>query len=609
MNNMTEPNMLELQSAQEIDTTIVQRLVMPEPGINTEYPLFFHHEGGHAGFNSQLQAYFAQRGALIRFDSYFNAFPAHLYDLDQDHRVAVQVNATGKFFIQIVMARHGRSWERLYQAKVELSEGQTESIQLPEIEMDGLIYVEIVALRDTLIYGIDYQIQGKRHQDVSLTAVITTFKRNDAVQRTGSRMQTYFDANIDLLPRFQLLVIDNGGDTDSIPFAKGRVIKNRNLGGAGGFTRGLMETVEKQLSSHVLFMDDDASFFPESLRRSISVLQFSKAKNRAVCGAMITESHKWRMWENAATFDQRCRPIDNGRDLRNFHEVLAMSVGQPRNAENKYAGWWYFCFPVASVKVWPFPFFVRGDDSYFSLSNDFDIITMPGVVAHQEDFFTKQTPLTLYLDMRYHIVHHLTFENIEIGKRKLSQLARRYFDRFNNAYHYESAEAINLAIEDVLAGNEFWEQNVDMAARRKHIAQLTNQEKIREGLAIDITSLTHHSPHRNKGRFATLLRKLTFNGHLLPQSMRYKKGIVFPLDLRAIEHDTFRRPFTVTMDAATGKGYVCKIDKHAFFKNRKRFQKLADQLENEYSNLRARYMDASSSLTAKDAWAGRFVAK
>ncbi|WP_075292767.1 glycosyltransferase [Pararhizobium arenae] len=605
MNEITPIQTKDLQSLQVVETSLVQRLLTPEPGINSEYPLFYHHGDGQAGYDTLRKAYFVQRGARISFNSYFNAFPAHLYDL-KDREVTVEIRATGEFYLQFVMARHGRSWEHLYNSKVELGEGESEFVRLPTLPFDGLVYAEIIAVRDTVIHGIDYNIVGKPNKDVTLTAVITTFKRNDAVQTTGKRIQAYFDANPDLLPRFQLLVIDNGGDTDSIPFSKGRVIKNKNLGGAGGFTRGLMEVTDNQLSSHVLFMDDDASFFPESLRRTISVLQFSASENLAVSGAMITESQKWRMWENGATFDRSCRPIDNGRDLRNFHEVVAMSVGQPRHSKNKYAGWWYFCFPVSSVKVWPFPFFVRGDDSYFSLSNDFDIITMPGVASHQEDFFTKQSPLTLYLDMRYHIVHHLTFDDLEIGKRNIRKMAERYFNRFNNSYHYESAQAVNLAIEDVLAGDAFWEQNVDMAEKRKKIAGMTIREKVQDGVSIDITRLTKHSPRRNKGPWMSFWRSVTFNGHILPEKLFYKRAVLYPLDVRAIEHDTFLRPYSVTLDPSTGKGYTCKIDKKLYFENRKQFLALAKRLESEYENLRKRYTGASSTMTAKDAWKRRF---
>ena len=588
--------------------TCVQRLMRPDPAINSEDSLFFHasKRKGKVGFDTASEAYFLLDGGELRFDAYFNIFPAHLYDLDE-HEVVVEIEGDGEAVVEVLLARHQRSGERLARTRIEFTAGVRRRIRLPNISLDGVVYLAAIGLKDTFIREVNYIVIGPVRQEVSLTGVITTFKRDAAVQQTGKRLQRYFDDNPDLADNFSLVVIDNGGETNSIAFDRGEVIRNPNLGGAGGFTRGLMVAVDRGQSSHVLFMDDDASFFPESLRRTISVLRFAKMPNLAISGAMITEAHKWRMWENAATFDQCCRPIDKERDLRRFDEVLAMSISQPRNMKNKYAGWWYFCFPISAVKVWPFPFFVRGDDSYFSLSNNFDIVTVPGVVAHQEDFFTKQTPLTLYLDMRYHIVHHLTFDEIELGKRKLRRMVERYFYRFNNSYHYESAQAINLAVEDVLAGDAFWEQNVDMADKRNQIASLIRQEKIQAKLAVDLSRTTPHAPKRNKGRWLTLLRRITLNGHRLPKWLFYSKAVLFPLDVRAIEHDTFLRPYSVTMDAATGRGYICKIDRNAYFNNRKRFKSLVDQLEREYEALRKRYAGAASTLTAREAWERRLA--
>lgn len=589
--------------------TCVQTLMYPDPSVNSEDRLFFRDGGkeAKAGFDTSLNAYFALKGSEISFDSYFNAFPAHLYDLDA-HEVFIEIQGEGEVIVEISMARHERSWERLCRTRMQLVAGKTQRIKLPDVPLNGVVYIGAYALTDTLIREINHIVAGPRHQDVSITGVITTFKRNDAVQQTARRLQSYFDNNPDLSDAFSLLIIDNGGDTDSIPFAKGEVIKNPNLGGAGGFTRGLKTVVERGLSSHVLFMDDDASFLPESLRRTISLLRFTKSPNLAISGAMITEAQRWRMWENGATFNQRCIPIDNGRDLRDFNEVVRISMAQPRHAPNKYGGWWYFCFPVATVKTWPFPFFVRGDDSYFSLANDFDIVTIPGVAAHQEDFFSKQSPLTVYLDFRYHMVHHLTFGNLRLPPQKLIKMMARYFYRFNNSYHYDSAAALNLAIKDVLAGEVFWQANADMAERRRTLAALSIQEKITSELSVNLNDLTRHSKRRNKGPVAQMLRDITLNGHLAPDFLFYKRGLHFPLDMRAIEHDTFLRRFTVTADAATGRGYICRLDRKRYFDNLRTFKRLCGEVKRNYSRLLEQYQASSTTLTSQEAWSARFAA-
>ncbi len=80
-----------------------------------------------------------------------------------------------------------------------------------------------------------------------------------------------------------------------------------------------------------------------------------------------------------------------------------------------YGGWWFFAFPIKQVTRYPFPFFVRGDDINFSLANDFHITTLNGVVSFAEDFSDKESPMTLYLDLRNHMVQHLTLEKMDNG--------------------------------------------------------------------------------------------------------------------------------------------------------------------------------------------------
>ncbi len=123
-----------------------------------------------------------------------------------------------------------------------------------------------------------------------------------------------------------------------------------------------------------------------------------------------------------------------------------------------------------------------GDDIYFS-PNDFDILTVPGIVSHQEDFFAQQSPMRVYLDMRYHLVLHLTFDHLKLDKNGINRMMRSYFNRFNDAYHYESAEALIMGMEDILAGEPFWEDNLDLAGRRAELAALTVNEKLFTALA------------------------------------------------------------------------------------------------------------------------------
>lgn len=52
---------------------------------------------------------------------------------------------------------------------------------------------------------------------------------------------------------------------------------NKNVGGAGGFTRGMIESMEQPEDiTHVLLMDDDVIILPESIRRMYYLLSMLK---------------------------------------------------------------------------------------------------------------------------------------------------------------------------------------------------------------------------------------------------------------------------------------------------------------------------------------------
>src|SRR5690606_24845888 len=143
------------------------------------------------------------------------------------NRMQVHVKATGRCILELILVRHGKSGDKLVHVILD-AQGDTKVIELPDMPLEGLVYARFVAVGDLTIEAVDYVVTGPVRNDVKLTSVITTFRRDDAVQKTSARLQRYFDRNPDILPDFDLLVIDNGGETDSIGFPKGRIIKNKN---------------------------------------------------------------------------------------------------------------------------------------------------------------------------------------------------------------------------------------------------------------------------------------------------------------------------------------------------------------------------------------------
>nr|WP_321459037.1 hypothetical protein [uncultured Cohaesibacter sp.] len=585
---------------------IAQRLLAPDPKVNSEVDLFYHSEG-HAGYDTQKGTYYCFKDGVLTFNSYFNSFPLYCYDLGADHKLRLRIKLKGHGVLRVYMARSEASWDQLIHNLFELDDLGYLDYELPLLDAKGLLFFEIESESEIILEAADYIIEGPILNDATITGVITTFKRNEAVQSTCNRLEAYFSENEDIAPLFQLLVIDNGGDTDEIGFSRGRVIKNKNYGGAGGFSRGLLEVVNNNLSSHVLFMDDDATIFPESLRRTLVALRFSDDPKRTICGAMITETHKWMMWENSALFNQRCVPLHCRTDLREFENVVQCAFGSQGKQNNRYGGWWYFCFPIAEVKHWTFPFFVRGDDIFFSLANDFHITTLPGVVSMQEDFEAKQTPLINYLDARYHLVQHLVFKNLRHSFFGDLTMLTRYFNRYNASYHYDSAKAINLAIEDVMKGPDFWTKDMDMSEKRAEIKAFTENEIITKN--VDVGSIELIKPGIGRFRKAFMLRQLTLCGHLLPPFLFFARGRKMPLNARAAPWEAFLRPVVVTVDDTTNIGYVCSINRRRYFSNLWRFAKNMWAFAKVRKQLQADYERMKDQKLNKDFWQEVLIGK
>ena len=98
---------------------------------------------------------------------------------------------------------------------------------------------------------------------------------------------------------FRVTIVDNGRNLE-LPPGDGlsvRVIPNPNLGGAGGFARGLMHARNDGWTTHVLFMDDDITMEVESVVRAIALFRYATDPRLCVHGAMISEEIPWMQFE------------------------------------------------------------------------------------------------------------------------------------------------------------------------------------------------------------------------------------------------------------------------------------------------------------------------
>lgn len=462
---------------------------------------------------------------------------------------------------------------------------------------DGMLSFDIEALDYSELYSFFYSTNSDILNPISLGVVITHFNRQQYVLPALDRLKSELLLDSYFKNKVSLNVVDN---SQNLPEIDGvTIIPNENLGGSGGFTRGLMHLKESGSYTHCLFMDDDASCEVEGIKRTISFLEHALDHKTALAGAMLREAEMFRQFENGAKFDGVCKAVKPNLDLREVHSLLI----NEQEEHIDYGGWWFFAFPLSEVKHYAFPYFVRGDDSGFSLVHDFKILTLNGISSWQEDFSLKNGPLPHYLDTRYHIMHYL--HNLVRGNAKdvIKTTARMCLKNLLS-YQYETALASILAMEDVMKGKSFWEQNVSMSERRPEIQKIISAEKVID-IPYEVSSnVIWGKPE--EGRLARLFRWATLNGHILPKAF-FKKGMVWqPKGFGGNLREVYRYNKVLYIHWPTQKGFILEHDKKKFFSYLIRYTKAAFNLYKNYDSLKKEYQSSYDELTSAEFWKKQF---
>ena len=495
--------------------TRLQSLIWPEPGFSTEQDLYVRLSAG-AALSIEAPRIDFSPGARADFGTYYNLFNSGKWHMHcRLETLFLALEGKGRFELTVFYAHPDRPRERVVQKGVVLDGVHVFDVT-PANGCDprGVLFFEVTAQGQGHLSGAHWQTDAAPRRAPDLMVSVTTFQREAAVVRTAERF-VRFAKTSPIAEHLHLTIVDNGQSADIPPAPNVTVIPNANLGGSGGFARGLLAAQDRG-ATHCLFMDDDAAVHMEAIERTWTFLAYATDPGTAVAGAVATARQPWDVWENGALFHQVCRPLFNGTDLRDLTETLAMEFASTAKAPaNFYGGWWYFAFPVDGVRHMPFPFFVRGDDVSFSLVHEFTPVTLPGVMSLQdENFSVKETPLTVYLDLRSHLAHHLSLPQMEIGRMGLLKIILRFHLRSLILCHYDTLDAVVLALGDVRAGPGYFADNADLAARRRDIATGTDMERWRSVAQASGTQDRLRLPsHRPGPRF---LMKCTLNGHLLP---------------------------------------------------------------------------------------------
>jgi galactofuranosylgalactofuranosylrhamnosyl-N-acetylglucosaminyl-diphospho-decaprenol beta-1,5/1,6-galactofuranosyltransferase len=234
----------------------------------------------------------------------------------------------------------------------------------------------------------------------SLAVAITTFNRPQVCLRQLATLAAAARAGGSLdgvLGR--VVLVDQGSSpvTESAGFAAVRdclgerltVIRQQNLGGSGGFTRGLHEGLKDPCITHVALLDDEGLAQPQGLAYAWA---FAHAARRPtlVGGHMFDAASPTTLYGLGEVLDRRgftrawLPGTPRNADLAHTAVCDPRWLGPARTVD--FQPWWMCLVPRATVEAigLPMPFFLKWDDVEFGLraqAAGFASVVLPGAVV------------------------------------------------------------------------------------------------------------------------------------------------------------------------------------------------------------------------------------
>jgi len=302
---------------------------------------------------------------------------------------------------------------------------------------------------------------------VTATICITTHNRGADCVGVLERIAAD-DLVLERLAR--VIVVDQGssplrmadGFEDAAAALGGRlkVIEQANLGGAGGFSRGMIESLGES-TDHALLLDDDVLLEPESILRMLAFA--ARAVGETIVGAqMLSLTDRTLLHSIGERVTRRgfwWSPVDP--DLSPVDLSVATIEATPglrRPREVDFNGWWMCLVPLGLVRRVgaALPLFIKWDDAEFGLRAAADgvpTVTLPGAALWHMPWTGKDDGLDwqAYYQLRNRVVAALVHSASPRGGGVLSS---SFAQDVNHVLclQYGSAAARRVALRDVLDG-------------------------------------------------------------------------------------------------------------------------------------------------------------
>ncbi len=487
------------------------------------------------------------------------------------------------------------------------------TIDIPDTEKP-LVGFSITALEEFRLYGGAYlaEVDSEAVRDIRLSMVSTTFKKEEYITRNIALLkEKALCEGSDLEGHLSVKVIDNGRtlDAESLSGSGITVMPNANVGGAGGFTRGMIESLsDDPKPTHVLLMDDDVMIMPESLFRTYYLLRIVKPEyyGSFISGAMFDYDIREMQYEDVGyvhVADGSYGPLKSHLDMRGLGSLLDNEKMEEKSKNNSYAGWWFCCIPMTAIEQngLPLPVFVRGDDVEFSLRNNADFITINGICIWHVGFAGKfNAAMELYQVHRNSLIIQAASgicSDVDFIKR-LKPMFWKELTRFA----YNNAEQITDSIEDFMRGPEFLKSANGEEIMKAHAAKNDKLLPIEEFPPEYNIKKGDPYSYKRLNLFKKLVYAATINGHLLPGFMLRNWPEIIAYDWFFVPGKNFRRKRLIAVNPNDNTACMRVMNRRKCFAAISRYRKVMKNYKKHHKAVEDAYRKAFPELVSEKFW-------
>ena len=343
----------------------------------------------------------------VSFATYFNAFPASYWrkwtTLDS---IDLRLTTTGAGQILVYRSNARGVIQKVDGRSVSGSTTSEFSLPFTFFGDGGWYWFDLVGESEQFVleeggWFAPTTVTPTRGRAGSTSVAITTLNRGEYCSRLladigGSDVLDLIDT---------VYVVDQGSEkiVDAPGFEiaserlgpKLRVIEQANIGGSGGFSRGMYETVKAGVSDNVLLLDDDIVAEPESIRRALKFGDY-------LTSPAIVGGHMFDMYDRS-----KMLAFAEGVDKWNFmwgpstpagHNFAKTNLRSTRwlhrRIDGMYNGWWMSMIPVQLLREigLSLPVFIKWDDAEYSLraaEAGYPTVTLPGAAVWHVSWVDK----------------------------------------------------------------------------------------------------------------------------------------------------------------------------------------------------------------------------